>query len=239
MVEENLSAAALSNGKRVAAHLLLIAEEAGEAAPVQAEMEKRGFSCATATYAEAVEAFNTRPPDSMLVFVTGREDTPEWRLVQELKKLKNLPVVAIAAEQAFKGLDQRLEIDDFIVAPPSPAELVVRIARLLHKPQNRDSADLIKCDGLVIDLVTCEVTIDGNKADLTFKEFELLKLMAANKGRVFTRQALLDKIWGYDYFGGDRTVDVHVRRLRSKIEDASHTYIETVRNIGYRFIKSR
>ena len=90
---------------------------------------------------------------------------------------------------------------------------------------------------MTIDLVTCEVTVDGRKADLTFKEYELLKLMARNRGRVFTREALLDKIWGYDYYGGDRTVDVHMRQLRSKMSDATHTYIETVRNIGYRFVK--
>jgi DNA-binding response OmpR family regulator len=82
------------------------------------------------------------------------------------------------------------------------------------------------------------VTVNGALVELTFKEYELLKLLAANRGRVFTREALLDKLWGYDYFGGDRTVDVHIRRLRSKIEDAEHTYIETVRNIGYRFKKN-
>ena len=73
--------------------------------------------------------------------------------------------------------------------------------------------------------------------ELTFKEYELLKFLASNRGRVYTREALLNKVWGYDYYGGDRTVDVHVRRLRSKIEDSKRTFIETVRNIGYRFIK--
>ena len=72
---------------------------------------------------------------------------------------------------------------------------------------------------------------------LTFKEYELLKFLARTSGRVFTREALLNRVWGYDYYGGDRTVDVHIRRLRSKIEDSSHTFIETVRNIGYRFRK--
>jgi DNA-binding response OmpR family regulator len=115
--------------------------------------------------------------------------------------------------------------------------LLLRIRRLLRKILAEESGELIKCDGLTIDLVTCEVTVDGTKTDLTYKEFELLKLMASHRGRVFTREELLDKIWGYDYYGGDRTVDVHMRRLRSKIEDANHTYIETVRNIGYRFIK--
>jgi DNA-binding response OmpR family regulator len=87
-------------------------------------------------------------------------------------------------------------------------------------------------------MTTCEVTVNGSIVELTFKEYELLKLMASNPGRVYTREVLLNKIWGYDYFGGDRTVDVHIRRLRSKIEDSGHSYIETVRNIGYKFIKN-
>ena len=127
--------------------------------------------------------------------------------------------------------------DDFLVGPYEVKELLIRINRVIRKTVKNESSEQIKCDGLTIDLATCEVTVDGRLVELTFKEYELLKLLAGNKGRVYTREALLDKIWGYDYFGGDRTVDVHVRRLRSKIEDASHTYIETVRNIGYRFIK--
>ena len=75
----------------------------------------------------------------------------------------------------------------------------------------------------------------GRLLALTFKEYELLKLLATNKGKVFTRESLLNEVWGYDYYGGDRTVDVHIRRLRSKIEDPTHTFIETVRNIGYKF----
>jgi len=83
----------------------------------------------------------------------------------------------------------------------------------------------------------CEVTVDGRLVTLTFKEYELLRFLASNRGRVFTRDVLLNEVWGYDYYGGDRTVDVHIRRLRSKIEDSTHIFIETVRNIGYRFRK--
>ena len=92
---------------------------------------------------------------------------------------------------------------------------------------------------LVIDLANCEVRVGGKIVELTFKEYELLKFLARDRGRVFSREALLNKVWGYDYFGGDRTVDVHVRRLRSKIEISGQTFIETVRNIGYRFKKGK
>jgi len=87
----------------------------------------------------------------------------------------------------------------------------------------------------VLNLTKCEVSLANNVIPLTFKEYELLKLLATNPGKVFNREALLNRVWGYDYYGGDRTVDVHIRRLRSKIEDATHNFIETVRNIGYRF----
>ena len=87
----------------------------------------------------------------------------------------------------------------------------------------------------MIDLARCEVSVNDEPVLLTFKEYELLKFLASNKDRVFTRESLLNKVWGYDYYGGDRTVDVHIRRLRSKIEDSTHTFIETVRNVGYKF----
>ncbi|MFA5148449.1 MAG: winged helix-turn-helix domain-containing protein, partial [Candidatus Omnitrophota bacterium] len=96
--------------------------------------------------------------------------------------------------------------------------------------------DTIKAGDLLIDVSRYEVTVNGGKIELTFKEYELLKFLASNKGRVYSRDQLLDKIWGYDYYGGTRTVDVHIRRLRSKIEDRRHTFIETIRNIGYKFI---
>jgi DNA-binding response OmpR family regulator len=128
-----------------------------------------------------------------------------------------------------------LNIDDFLVSPYDTSELVIRINRLLASRQP-EFTEPIEGKGLVIDPDTCEVTIEGNRVELTFKEYELLKLLASNKGRVFTREALLNKIWGFDYYGGDRTVDVHIRRLRSKIE-LTQPYIETVRNIGYRFVR--
>ncbi|MBI4340972.1 MAG: winged helix-turn-helix transcriptional regulator [Candidatus Omnitrophica bacterium] len=90
---------------------------------------------------------------------------------------------------------------------------------------------------LVIDFERYEVHVKGEPVDLTYKEFELLKFLATHPGKVFTREALLDKVWGYDYYGGTRTVDVHIRRLRSKIESRGATYIDTVRNVGYKFLE--
>lgn len=126
-------------------------------------------------------------------------------------------------------------VDDLVLAPFRPAEIALRAGILLKRfsPAD-DSAEIIRCGKLVIDRARYEVTLDGGRLDLTFKEYELLRFLASRPGNVFTREILLDNVWGYDYFGGTRTVDVHIRRLRSKIE-ATTTFIETVRNVGYRF----
>ena len=220
------------------AELLIITDEIKTAQPIQANFVRHGFTCASVNYQDAFGAAARRPPDLVLLVLPENLDNSIWELIKNLKKGRNLPVMALLSSKTVASLDNHREIDDFIVHPYQNAELLLRINRLLKKTHDAESGELIMCSGLTIDLVTCEVTVDGNKADLTFKEYELLKLMARNRGRVFTREALLDKIWGYDYYGGDRTVDVHMRRLRSKIEDANHTYIETVRNIGYRFVKN-
>jgi DNA-binding response OmpR family regulator len=219
-------------------HLLIVTGDTRTALPFQATLTRNGFACDTVSYNDVLAEPSRQSLDLVIMEISGRDDAPEWKIIPQLKKQKNLPVIVLAPEQTLAALDGHFEVDDFITYPCDDTELVLRINRLLHKTRSSESTEQIKCDSLIIDLVTCEVTVDGKKVELTFKEYELLKLMAASKGRVFTRQSLLDRIWGYDYFGGDRTVDVHVRRLRSKIEDASHTYIETVRNIGYRFIKN-
>ncbi|MBI2979836.1 MAG: response regulator transcription factor [Chloroflexi bacterium] len=129
------------------------------------------------------------------------------------------------------------DIDDFLVEPYDITELLCRIKRLLNITADNDNDELIKCGDLTIDLARYEVSVGNRPVMLTFREYELLKFLAQNRGRVFSREALLTRVWDYDYFGGDRTVDVHIRRLRSKIEDSNHAFIETVRNIGYRFKK--
>ena len=160
-------------------------------------------------------------------------------LIRRLRQERNQPVIALVPRESLPALETLPDVDDFVLSPYDAAELLARVRRLLVPAEEEPAGeDLIKRDGLTINLTTCEVKVDGTIMELTFKEYELLKLLAASPGRVYTREALLDKIWGYDYFGGDRTVDVHIRRLRSKIEDASHTFIGTVRNIGYRFIPS-
>jgi DNA-binding response OmpR family regulator len=155
--------------------------------------------------------------------------------LREIRRKRHLPVLALVSTDGIGCVGSNLEVDDFVVRPYDLTELVTRTKRIIDWIDNTENEDLIRCGDLVIDVAKCEVSIGGRLFALTFKEYELLKFLAKNRGRVFTREALLNEVWGYDYYGGDRTVDVHIRRLRSKIEDSTHTFIETIRNIGYKF----
>jgi len=172
-------------------------------------------------------------PDLFLIEVGSIPESE--RLCRYLREEKKLPVLAITSMETALNLDGT--IDDFVLDPVNTDEVITRAKRLLNKKRKTASPEQITTGDLVIDTVKYEVYISGRQVSLTFREYELLKFLATNPGRVFTRDALLNGVWGEDFFGGDRTVDVHIRRLRGKIEDQTHTYIDTIRNIGYRFVK--
>ena len=146
-----------------------------------------------------------------------------------------LPLIVIAGPDQIDAFEPIRDADDYVRAGSAPDDLVTRVRRVLWKRHRVDSRNVLKCGELVMDLSNYTVQIAGRSVELTYKEYELLRFLATNRDRVFSREALLNKVWGYDFYGGARTVDVHVRRLRSKIEDRHFTFIETVRNVGYRF----
>jgi len=146
-----------------------------------------------------------------------------------------LPVILLVPEPRVRDLVHNEGMADFLVTPFREPELVARAKRVLRKTGPPEDPAVVRAGDLIINATSYEVSLNGRRIDLRFKEYELLRFLAASPGRVFTREALLSKIWGYDYFGGTRTVDVHIRRLRSKIEDAEHSFIETIWAVGYRF----
>ncbi|MDO4609842.1 response regulator transcription factor [Corynebacterium sp.] len=152
----------------------------------------------------------------------------------------DLPVAVLAADTALIALDGAWAVDDFILPEASPAEVDARLRLLLSRrpvPVTDGPDDsTIQVGDLVIDEHTYTVRMRGEHLDLTYKEFELLRFLAANAGRVFSRAQLLQDVWGYDYHGGTRTVDVHVRRLRAKLGRGHEGMIATVRNVGYKLI---
>jgi DNA-binding response OmpR family regulator len=218
--------------------LLIIANENKAIKTLRTELETNNFSCSVVPFNSNLdETLSRQSPDLLLIELGGGlPDSQIMEFVREEKREHPVPVIALIPREMPRGFAEFIEIDDFLTGPYDLKELAVRTQRLIRSGKTKGS-QIIKCDGLVIDLLNCDVTVSGRVVELTFKEYELLKLLAANRGRVYTREDLLNIIWGYEYFGGDRTVDVHVRRLRSKIEGPGEVFIETVRNIGYRFKK--
>jgi DNA-binding response OmpR family regulator len=214
--------------------VLLVAKPGGEASKLTAALSRNNFTCGMVGNADdALQQVNIRLPDLFLLEVGSIPESE--RLCRYLREEKKLPILAITSMETALNLDGT--IDDFVLSPVNTDEVVTRIKRLLNKKLKAASPEQIAIGNLVIDTIKYEVYISGRPVSLTFREYELLKFLATNPGRVFTRDALLNGVWGEDFFGGDRTVDVHIRRLRGKIEDQTHTFIETVRNIGYRFVK--
>ena len=128
--------------------------------------------------------------------------------------------------------------DDFCLTPFHPKEMEARIKHLLWRTGKGTRTELVEYGPLVLNLETYQAVIDKQPLDLTYMEYELLKFLATHPGKVFTRETLLSRVWGYEYYGGARTVDVHIRRLRAKMGE-EHNLIQTVRSVGYRFGQSR
>jgi len=143
--------------------------------------------------------------------------------------------LALVSPEQLASLDPTLGLDDFALRSATAAEVTARVRQVLWRKARVDARHLLRQGDLVIDLASYRVFVGGRPVHLTYKEYELLRFLASNPGRVFSREELLNKVWGYEFYGGTRTVDVHVRRLRAKLETGHHTYIETVRNVGYRF----
>ena len=172
--------------------------------------------------------------DLVVVAVDGAAPGSEMRnLPKILKEGTRLPVVTLLSSKSLDVLDSAADVDDFVMEPWSKSEVTTRVRRILMRKPDVNNKELVRCGEVTIDPAKCEVVFRGRLVELTFREYELLKFLVVNKGKVFSRDALLDKVWGYDFYGGDRTVDVHIRRLRSKLDESE--CIETVRNIGYMF----
>ena len=187
-----------------------------------------------------IDQVATAEGSPLIIMELNLLNKPQISNVLELCKETNLPTLAIISPDDLMSLDTDMIITDFIVSPFLEEELITRsifsVKRATVAPLEED---LINRGDLTINPSNYEVLINNIRVHLRFKEYELLLLLASNPGRVYDRATLLNQIWGYDYFGGTRTVDVHIRRLRSKIENnAENPYIETIWNVGYRFRSS-
>lgn len=182
-------------------------------------------------------------PGGDVILIDARRDLAHARSMTRLLNTggTDAPMVAILTEGGLAALSSAWGNDDFVLDTAGPAEVDARLRLVLERRSAAREADTasgtqIRAGDLTIDEATYVTRLRGEALDLTFKEFELLKYLAQHPGRVFTRAQLLQEVWGYDYYGGTRTVDVHVRRLRAKLGPEHESLIGTVRNVGYKFV---
>lgn len=211
---------------------------------IKYNLEANGYRVLTFESGEALlNECNSSIPDLFIldIMLPGIDGLEVCRQLRQNTRTKNIPVIMLTAksEELDKVLGLELGADDYITKPFSVRELVARVKALFRRVNISVpvETEIIKHDEISIDCTRREVYKRDNLIEMPLKEFELLKLLIINKGKVLSRELLLEKIWGFDYYGETRTVDVHIRYLRQKIEDddSNPIYIETIRGIGYRF----
>lgn len=216
--------------------VLLVGDEA-ELRSLAGPLEQHDLHTVIASASEAAIERALHPlPDVLVLDLEDVGHEQLRHLVSDAALAEHAAILFLASEALLRRLDGDFLPDDFVVKPVRQAELVARVRLALRRRTNVDAQNQLRCGDLVIDLANYKVTVSGNPVELTYKEYELLRFLMSNPSKVFTREQLLNRVWGYDYFGGARTVDVHIRRLRSKIElRPGEIFIDTVRNVGYRF----
>jgi DNA-binding response OmpR family regulator len=175
-------------------------------------------------------------PGHDLIFLDARQDLASAKSLAKILVATGIgaPLIVVVTEGGLAAISSDWGASDIVLEGAGPGELDARIRMAIGKAKQFERSNQIHASGIVIDEASYSAKVNGRTLDLTFKEFELLRFLAQHTGRVFTRDQLLSEVWGYDYFGGTRTVDVHIRRLRAKLGDYE-SLIGTVRNVGYRF----
>ncbi|MEY2957538.1 MAG: hypothetical protein RLZZ01_106 [Actinomycetota bacterium] len=203
-----------------------------------------GYAWKAVTSAD--EAVEHEPADGWRAAIVDLSSDAEtgWAFARQIRKNESTPVrvFVLVGGGHLADLEHRDDLfDDFCLTPFHPAEFDARLRHVLWSPSGvaANRADLVEYAELVLNLETYQATIARRPLDLTYMEYELLKFLAQNPGKVFTREILLSRVWGYEYYGGARTVDVHIRRLRAKLGEEHAGLIATVRSVGYRFGQSR
>lgn len=214
----------------MASILVLSAEDASHVLPSLSLLNHRVRTIP----AEPAALVNAPPSD--VVMVDARGDLVQAKALCRILTTTGISaaLIVVVTEGAMPALNSEWGFDDIVLSTAGPGEVDARVRLVTTKSQKQPDDQMISASGVTIDEVSYQAKVNGKALDLTYKEFELLRFLAGHPQRVFTREQLLSEVWGYDYFGGTRTVDVHVRRLRAKLGEME-SLIGTVRNVGYRF----
>ena len=225
----------MQNNQRV----LVVDDDRNICEIIRLYLEKEGFEVVIANDGQAaIDLFKQKTP-SVVVLDVMLPKMDGFQVCREIRRVSNIPIIMLTAkgETFDKVLGLELGADDYMVKPFENKELVARIKAILRRYDPKDNSDKeVVYPNIVVNLSNYELKINGNVVDIPPKELELLYFLASNFNRVFTRDQLLDKVWGFDYLGDSRTVDVHVKRLREKLEGISEKWtIKTVWGVGYKF----
>ncbi len=220
--------------------ILIVDDDEHIAELIKLYFDKDGFSAVTANNGrKAIELFKSEAP-SIVILDVMMPEMDGWQVCREIRRVSNIPIIMLTAkgETFDKVLGLELGADDYMVKPFEPKELIARVKAVLRRSDTKEASaeKEIVFPNLTINLTNYELKINGNIVEIPPKELELLYFLASNPNRVFTREQLLEEVWGFDYFGDSRTVDVHIKRLREKLEGVEANWqLKTVWGVGYKF----
>lgn len=224
-----------------ASKILVVDDDTNICELLRLYLEKEGYTVSIANDGQsAVDMFQEKKPDLVLLDIMLPQ-LDGWQVCREIRKFSDVPIIMLTAkgETFDKVLGLELGADDYVVKPFDAKEVMARVKAVLRRTANGtvgDEAKVVTYDKLYINLTNYELKVDGVQVDTPPKELELIYHFASNPNRVFTRDQLLDEVWGFDYYGDSRTVDVHVKRLREKLEGVSDKWaLKTVWGVGYKF----
>ncbi|MCI8668310.1 MAG: response regulator transcription factor [Lachnospiraceae bacterium] len=217
--------------------ILVVDDESRMRKLVNDFLSKKGYEVIEAANGEeAVERFYTEKDIALIILDIMMPKMDGWQVCREIRKESRVPIVMLTAksEEHDELLGFELGVDEYISKPFSPKILVARVDALLRRTNRLDTSEAVEAGNILIDKAAHQVKVNGENIDLSFKEFELLVYFVENKGIALSREKILNNVWNYDYFGDARTIDTHVKKLRSKLGDCGE-YIKTIWGMGYKF----
>ncbi len=217
--------------------ILVVDDESRMRKLVNDFLSKKGYEVIEAADGEeAVERFYMEKDIALIILDIMMPKMDGWQVCREIRKESRVPIVMLTAksEEHDELLGFELGVDEYISKPFSPKILVARVDALLRRTNRLDTAEVVEAGNILIDKAAHQVKVNGENIDLSFKEFELLVYFVENKGIALSREKILNNVWNYDYFGDARTIDTHVKKLRSKLGDCGE-YIKTIWGMGYKF----
>ena len=220
--------------------VLVVDDESRMRKLVKDFLSKKGFEVLEAGDGEmALDIFYEEKDIALIILDVMMPKMDGWEVCREIRKNSRVPIIMLTArsDERDELLGFELGVDEYISKPFSPKILVARVEAILRRSGQNTSDEVISAGGIVIDKAAHQATVDGQPMELSFKEFELLTYFLENEGIALSREKILNSVWNYDYFGDARTIDTHVKKLRSKMGDKGE-YIKTVWGVGYKFIKA-